>query len=121
MTTRMKISGILSALILVFTVLLSGTAEAAPAAIFTSQVTGQRDFVDPIAFPGLRSAHEHCFYGAENVSPVETSDDLRSKPSTWVEPGNHTGIWIPCVYENGILLQPFSTKHLLAYYKSVPC
>jgi hypothetical protein len=112
-------------LLLCFTMLaavLLGTALpalAAPAAIFTASSTGQRGFVDPIIAPGQRSAHEHCFYGAVGVAETETSADLRTKPTTWVETDNHTAIWIPCVYEDGRLLQPFSSKHLLAYYKSI--
>ena len=98
----------------------SAPAQAAPAAIFTAQSTGQRDFIDPIASPGVRSAHEHCFYGAVGVDTIETSADLRTKPSTWAEPGNHTGIWSPCVYEDGVLVQPATTKNLLAYYKPIP-
>lgn len=94
-------------------------ALAAPAAIFTASSTGQRGFIDPIVSPGARSAHEHCFYGAVGVETVETSASLRTKPTTWVEQDNHTAIWIPCVYEDGRLLQPYSAKHILAYYKPV--
>jgi hypothetical protein len=94
-------------------------AFAAPAAIFTASSTGQRAFVDPIVAPGQRSAHEHCFYGAVGVSETETSASLRAKPTTWANQNNHTALWIPCVYEDGRLLQPYSAKHLLAYYKSI--
>lgn len=96
-------------------------AIAAPSAIITGSSTGQRGFVDPIVSPGQRSAHEHCFYGAVGVDTTETSASLRAKPDTWVTAGNHTGVWIPCVYENGVLLQPLSTKHILLYYKPVSC
>jgi uncharacterized protein DUF1996 len=99
--------------------LLISSALAAPSAIFTAQSTGQRGFIDPIVSPGQRSAHEHCFYGAVGVEQTETSASLRAKPTTWVETDNHTAIWIPCVYEDGRLLQPFSSKHLLAYYKPI--
>jgi hypothetical protein len=104
-------------------VFLLGTATvayAAPAAIFTASSTGQRDFIDPIVSPGQRSAHEHCFYGAVPVHMTETSEELRGHGTTWVETDNHSAIWIPCVYENGNLLGPYSAKHLLAYYKSGP-
>jgi hypothetical protein len=96
-------------------------ASAAPAAIFTASSTGQRCHIDPIVSPGATSAHEHCFYGAVGVEMTETSADLRTKPTTWVEQGNHTGIWIPCVYEDGVLVQPATSKHLLAYYQPVSC
>ena len=99
---------------------VASPALAAPAAIFTARSTGQRDFVDPIVSPGQRSAHEHCFYGAVGVETVETSASLRAKPTTWANQNNHTAIWIPCVYEDGRLLGPYSAKHLLAYYKSIP-
>jgi hypothetical protein len=102
-------------------VYIPGTAEAAPSAIFSAQSTDQRGHIDPIVSPGVPSAHEHCFYGAVGVDTVETSADLRTKPSTWAEPGNHTGIWIPCVYEDGVLVPPATNKNLLAYYKPVPC
>jgi hypothetical protein len=105
----------------VFVIVTPGVANAAPAAIFTASSTGQRGHVDPIVAPGARSAHEHCFYGAVGVETVETSADLRSKPTTWVEQANHTGIWIPCIYEDGNLVQPATSKHLLAYYKPVSC
>src|SRR4029077_3456873 len=90
------------------------SAEAAPAAIFTASATGQRGHIDPIVAPGMVSAHEHCFYGVVGVDTVETSADLRTKPTTWVEPGNNSGIWIPCVYEDGRLVQPATSKHILA-------
>jgi uncharacterized protein DUF1996 len=96
-------------------------AAAAPAAIITASSTGQRGFVDPIVSPGARSAHEHCFYGAVGVTETETSASLRAKPSTWAVAGNHTGVWIPCVYEDGHLLQPATSKHILLYYKPVSC
>jgi uncharacterized protein DUF1996 len=95
-------------------------AFAAPAAIFTASSTREAPrHVDPIVAPGARSAHEHCFYGAVGVTEVETSASLRAKPTTWVNTDNHTAIWIPCVYEDGRLLQPFSSKHLLAYYQPI--
>lgn len=107
--------------LLALLVFIPTAAQAAPAAIFSAQSTGQRGHIDPIVSPGVPSAHEHCFYGAENVAMTETSADLRSKPSTWAEPGNHTGIWIPCVYEDGVLVQPATSKNLLAYYVPVSC
>jgi hypothetical protein len=106
------------ALIILF--LLATTAFAAPAGIFTASSTGQRDFIDPIVSPGTRSAHQHCFYGAKDVQTVETSESLRRKGTTWVETDNHTGVWIPCIYEDGRLLQPATTKHALLYYQPVP-
>ncbi len=108
-------------LVLLFVLIGAPSAQAAPAAIFTAQSTGQRGNIDPIVSPGVPSAHEHCFYGAVGVDTTETSADLRTKPSTWVEPGNHTAIWIPCVYEDGVLLQPLTSKHILAYYQPVSC
>lgn len=117
----MKRLGLATLLCLLFVSLLPATAQAAPAAIFTATSTGQRGHIDPIVAPGAVSSHEHCFYGAENVATTETSADLRTKPTTWAEPANHTGIWIPCVYEDGVLVPPLGTKHLLAYYKPVSC
>jgi hypothetical protein len=100
---------------------LPQTAQAAPSAIFTAQSTGQRGFIEPIVSPGARSAPEHCFYGAGGVETEETSADLRTKETTWADPGNHTAIWIPCVYEDGVLVQPATSKNLLAYYQPVSC
>jgi len=117
----MRRAAFVLALILVSLVAGAPQAQAAPSAIFTASSTGQRGHIDPIVAPGVRSAHEHCFYGAVGVAETETSADLRTKPTTWVEQGNHTGIWIPCLYENGTLVQPATTKHLLAYYKPVSC
>ena len=94
-------------------------ALAAPAAIFTARPTGQRAFVDPVVAPGMRSSHEHCFYGAVGVDMTETSASLRAKPTTWVEQSNHSGFWIPCIYEDGRLLPVKSTKPLLFYYQPV--
>src|SRR5438132_5381702 len=107
--------------VLSLSIYLAPNASAAPAAIFTASSTGQRGHIDPIVSPGAPSAHEHCFYGAVGVDTTETSADLRTKPSTWVETGNHTAIWIPCVYEDGVLLQPLTSKHILAYYQPVSC
>jgi hypothetical protein len=98
---------------------MATVAYAAPAAIFTASATGQRAFIDPIVAPGVRSAHEHCFYGAVGVETIETSADLRTKPTTWVETDNHSGFWIPCVYEDGKLLPTNTNKPLLFYYQSV--
>lgn len=109
----------LVATVVLITLWLAPRAWAAPAGLFTATVTGQRDFVDPIVSPGTRSAHEHCFYGAVGVETVETSADLRSKPTTWVQQANHSGFWIPCVYEDGRLLPTNTTKPLLFYYQSV--
>ncbi len=111
----------LATIILAFIFATALPAQAAPAAIFTASSTGQRGNIDPIVSPGASSAHEHCFYGAVGVETTETSADLRTKPTTWVEQGNHTAIWIPCVYEDGVLLQPLTSKHILAYYQPVSC
>jgi hypothetical protein len=94
-------------------------ASAAPAGIFTGDSTGQRDFVDPIVSPGQRSAHEHCFYGAVPIHTVETSAELRTHATTFDVATKHTGVWIPCVYENGVLLTQFSQHGILLYYKSI--
>jgi hypothetical protein len=98
---------------------LASPALAAPSGIFTGDSTGQRDFVDPIVSPGERSAHEHCFYGAVPVHTVETSAELRTHATTWDVQTNHTGVWIPCVYEDGGLLGQFSQHGILAYYKPI--
>ena len=100
-------------------VALASPALAAPAGIFTGDSTGQRDFVDPIVFPGQRSAHEHCFFGSVPVHTVETSAELRTHATTWDVGTRHTAIWIPCVYENGQRLGQFSQHGILAYYKSI--
>lgn len=110
----------LAATVVLIVLWMAPRAFAAPAGIFTASSTGQVAYVDPIVSPGARSAHEHCFYGAVGVDTTETSADLRTKPTTWVVQDNHTAIWIPCVYEDGRLLRPYSAKHLLAYYKSIP-
>ena len=99
--------------------LLLGISYAAPAAIFTASFADGPRRVDPIVSPGGQSAHEHCFYGVRGVTNTETSASLRAKPSTWVEQDNHSAFWIPCVYEDGRLLTPATSKHLLAYYQSV--
>jgi hypothetical protein len=99
--------------------LAPGVALAAPAGIFSGDVAAQRDHVDPIVSPGARSEHEHCFFGGTPVSTVETSEGLRGKATTMDVQTNHTAIWIPCVYENGVLL-PQATQHgILVYYKPV--
>lgn len=112
------LTGLGSVLALVF----SAAALAAPAAIFTADSTGQRAFNDPIVSPGVRSAHEHCFYGVRPVNQTETEASLKDgdHSSTWVITHNRTAIWIPCVYENGIPVQPWPSagKQLLAYYQS---
>jgi hypothetical protein len=100
---------------------LASPAFAAPAAIFTASSTGQRAFVDPIVSPGQSSSHEHCFYGAgPTVTPdTDTSAEFRALPTTWVETDNHTGVWIPCLYEDGQPVPPRSDKHGLFYYQPV--
>jgi hypothetical protein len=110
------------ALLVVTTAILLVTAlpaHAAPAAIFTAQSTGQRAFIDPIVSPGQPSPHEHCFYGAVGVAQTETSASLRAKPTTWVETDNHTGVWIPCLYEDGQPIPPATSKNALFYYQPV--
>lgn len=108
-------------LALSFAAIAPAIAHGAPAAILTADSTGQRAFNDPIVSPGVMSAHEHCFYGVRPVNQTETFDSLRddSHESTWTISSNRTAVWIPCVYENGIALEPFSSKHILLYYKSI--
>jgi hypothetical protein len=108
-------------LVAVFMVGMALPALAAPAAIFTNRVTGQRAYVDPIVSPGQQSSHEHCFYGAgPTVTPdTDTSAEFRALPTTWVETDNRTGVWIPCLYEDGQPVPPATTKHGLFYYQPV--
>jgi hypothetical protein len=99
-------------------------AEAAPAAILTvSQTTQACERVDPIVSPGTASAHPHKFYGAGSAaqpvtSNTTTSAQFRALPSTWTRASNHSGFWIPCLYEDGVLVPP-STKAGLFYYQPV--
>jgi Domain of unknown function (DUF1996). len=99
-------------------------AMGAPAAIFTGDFTGQQAFNDPIVSPGVRSAHEHCFYGVAPVNQTETEATLKDADHTsfWDVGDNHTAVWIPCVYENGVLLQPYvggQDRDILAYYQPI--
>jgi hypothetical protein len=94
-------------------------ALAAPAGIFTGDQTGQVAFVDPIVSPGVRSAHEHLFFGATPVHTTETSGELRTHATTWDVQTNHTAVWIPAVYEDGRRLGQFSQHGILAYYQPI--
>lgn len=99
-------------------------ALAAPSAIFTGHFTGQRAFNDPFVSPGVMSAHEHCFYGVNPVNRTETEATLKDSfhTSTWAVGDNRTAIWIPCVYEDGVLLNPYvggQQRDILAYYQPV--
>lgn len=101
-----------------------GHARAArPGAIISCQATGQVDYIDPIVSPGVYpTAHRHRFYGAHPVETVETSADLRSKPTTCAVTGNHSGYWMPQVEEDGVDLNPGTTatgggKQYLVYYR----
>ena len=95
------------------------TALAAPAGIFSGDESAQVEHVDPIVSPGVRSAHEHCFFGGTPVATVETSEGLRGKATTMDVQTNHTAIWFPCVYEDGILLRQATQHGVLVYYKPV--
>ena len=96
---------------------LAGVARGAPAGIFTGDQTGQVARVDPIVSPGVESAHEHLFFGANPVHTVETSAELRTHLTTWDVVANHTAVWIPTVYEDGRRLGQFSQHGILIYYK----
>lgn len=89
----------------------------APGAIFSCNATGQFGRVDPIVSPGAQSAHEHVFFGNRQVDTVETTESLRSTPTTCVEQSNHSAYWMPSVYRNGVALLPATSKHMLAYYR----
>lgn len=105
-------------------VLVPTAAQAgAPGAIFACQFTGQTANVDPIVSPGQVSEHPHIFYGAHPVDMTETSADLRTKPTTCAEPGNRSAYWMPQVKENGVVVPPGTSAHMLAYYKckTTPC
>lgn len=117
MRKLLTLLGILAALMLTSTT----AALAAPSGILTASSTGQSAYIDPIVSPGARSAHEHCFYGVKPVNTTESFDSLRDAEhmSTWAVSNNRTALWFPCVYEDGIKLQPFSTKHILLYYKPI--
>lgn len=104
--------------------MVAAPAEAAqPGAIIQCQQTGQLEAVDPVAFPGVNpTAHRHRFYGAVGVDPLETSAELRAKPTSCVVGGNHSGYWMPQVQEDGVDLKPGTTaggggKHYLVYYR----
>jgi hypothetical protein len=73
--------------------------------------------VDPIVSPGAQSAHEHAFFGANPIDTVETTDDLRSKPTTCAVSANHSAYWMPTVYRDGVRLPPATARHLLVYYR----
>lgn len=89
-----------------------------PGAIFTCQFTGQVEAVDPIVSPGVTpSAHPHVFYGGGPVTSTETTATLLTKATTCVETGNHSAFWIPEVREDGVPLQPATSKHALLYYR----
>jgi hypothetical protein len=103
---------------------LAPTALAAPAAILTVSRTSQGcDHVDPIVAPGGASMHGHQFYGAgslaQPVTPTtDTSAKFRALPSTWTRTSNHSGFWIPCLFEDGQLVPPSRIAGLF-YYQSV--
>lgn len=106
--------------VVVFALLMvGGPALAAPSGIFTADFADGQRRVDPIVSPGGQSAHEHCFYGVRGITHTETSASLRLRPSTWVVQSNHSAFWIPCVYEDGRLMTPATSKHILAYYQPV--
>jgi hypothetical protein len=90
---------------------------AVSATIFTGTTTGQIEAIDPIVNPGGVAPHLHEFVGAQGISNVETSASLRGKPTTWVEQQNHTSVWAPPVYEDGVRLLPATTKPRLLYYR----
>lgn len=96
-------------------------ASAGADGIFSAQFTGQSDFVDPVAAPGVYpTEHMHVFACARDVTPTSNSASLRAGGTTCVETGNHAGYWIirPTQLVNGepVYLQPTTSKHMLAYY-----
>lgn len=113
-----------SALLVVFVALagvFAPTALAGADGIFSAQFTGQSDYVDPIASPGVYpTEHRHMFACAVDVTPTSTSADLRAGGTSCVETGNHSGYWIirPTQLVNGVpeYLPPATSKNMLAYY-----
>src|SRR5215211_1130877 len=91
---------------------------AAPGAIFTCQFTGQLDNIDPIVSPNVYpTAHTHRFSGGGPVTPTSNTADLRSKATSCVTQGNHSGYWIISPTINGVHLGSDTSKHFLAYYR----
>jgi hypothetical protein len=90
---------------------------AVSATIFTGATTGQIEAIDPIVNPGGVAPHLHEFVGAQGITSVETSASLRGKATTWVEQQNHSAVWAPPVYEDGVRLLPATTKPRLLYYR----
>ena len=98
------------------------SSNGAPGAIFTCQATGQIGNIDPIVSPGVPSGHPHVFYGARDLTTIETTASLRTKSTSCVESDNRSGLWLPEVREDGVLLTPGQTaigggKHMLIYYR----
>ena len=103
----------------VFIVLVVEAAIAAPAGILVSQHDrGPCRRVDPIVSFGEQSEHEHTFYGVQGITATtRSSASLRALTSTWNRASNHSAFWTTCVYDHGVLMTPYSSKPLLAYYQ----
>jgi len=56
---------------------------------------------DPILFPGQTGAsHMHQFGGAKNIGASTTLADLQASPSTCKDTREHSGYWVPALYDD---------------------
>lgn len=68
-----------------------------------TDATGQFEAVDPIVSPGVgvKSAHEHTFYAAKNITSDSTPDTLRVGETVAGTTGDTAGLWVPTLYWDG--------------------
>jgi hypothetical protein len=70
---------------------------------------------DPIVFPGQSGmSHFHDFAGAHATNAFATNSSLLAGGTTCSRPLDHSGYWVPTVYQNGTAVH---AREFRAYYR----
>lgn len=78
--------------------------------------TGQRNHVDPIVSPGVKSAHGHIFFGTRISKYDTSSNDLRARDTNCLDKADKSGYWIPTIRIGGRGGELMFPENVNAYY-----
>jgi len=102
--------------VLAFFVLLPGSANAISPGQFTLSCSySHTNSDDPIVFPGVPAAtHSHDYAGSRLTNAFSTNISLLSDPTSCSNVNDHTGYWLPTLYQNGVAVH---AREFRAYYR----
>jgi hypothetical protein len=110
-----RLLGLLAVLAAAFAMVPPG-AQAAGAGQFSLACSYHHTLQDdPIVFPGQSGmSHSHDFAGAFNTGASSTNSTLLDGGTTCSRPLDHTGYWVPSLYQNGAIVH---AREFRAYYR----